>query len=166
MSFTIPARPGPAEIADRLLRLPEFEHLRAGEARVVYLMRVDPVIKAGRQVLGTCYLPTVQGSLKPLFDWLLADRFGNDPPIDFLIVLDTEYWQPASELKGEILVYHELMHCGQAVDKHGADRFDPVTGQPIWCIRGHDVEEFVAVVERYGQHNDDIRRFVAAAKGE
>lgn len=165
MSFLVPPSPGgPAEIAADLMRLPELRHLVDGQARIVYLLREDIVIKAGRQVLGTCYLPQVQGSLRPLFDWLLATRFGDDPPIDFLIVLDNEYWTAASARQREILVYHELTHCGHAVDKFGVPRFDKETGAPVFCIRGHDVEEFVDVVKRYGAHNDDIKAFIAAAQ--
>ena len=162
MSFEHPVDHHPAQIAARLILLPELSHL--AEARIGWLLRVEAMMKAGRWVLGTCYLPTVQGSLRPLFDWFMVKEFGDDPPLDFLIVLDRSYWLAATDLQREILVYHELMHCGHAVDKHGVERYDKETGAPVYCIRGHDVEEFTAVVERYGIHNQDIAAFVRAAQ--
>jgi hypothetical protein len=35
---------------------------------------------------------------------------------------------------------------------------------PVLCMRGHDVEEFVGVVRRYGP-SDDLQRPIDAAKG-
>lgn len=162
MSFEHPVEHHPAPIAAELILLPELAHL--AEARIGWLLRVDEQIKAGRQILGMCYLPSVQGSLRPLFDWFMVKEFGDDPPLDFLIVLDRSYWREATDLQREILVYHELMHCGHAVDKHGDPRYDKETGAPVYCIRGHDVEEFVAVVQRYGVHNSDIDAFIKAAQ--
>ena len=51
---------------------------------------------------------------------------------------------------------------GFQVDREGAPRFDD-EGRPVWGLQGHDVEEFAAVVRRYGAHNPDIQRFLAAA---
>jgi hypothetical protein len=48
------------------------------------------------------------------------------------------------------LVEHELSHCGQERDEFGMPRFKKSTGMPAFCMRGHDVEEFVGVVRRYG----------------
>lgn len=160
--FSVPEGPDhPAIIAERVLDLPEHAHLREGEAHIEWLFRAAPQIKAGRQILGTCHLPTVQGSLRDFFVWLCAKMFGALP--DFLIILDKGYWDEASPREREILVYHELCHAVHAVDKYGELRFDRETGEPVWGLRGHDVEEFTQVVQRYGQWNDDIRRFVAAA---
>lgn len=150
----------PAIIAERLLDLPEHAHLREYEAEIEWLLRADPVVRAGRQVLGTCYLPTVQGGLKDFFQWMVERLFGRIP--HFLIILDQDYWRAASPRLREILVYHELCHAVQAVDKFGSPRFDK-DGAPMWALRGHDVEEFTSVVQRYGAWNDDIERFVAAA---
>jgi Putative phage metallopeptidase len=150
----------PAIIAERLLSLPEHSHLREGEATIEWLLRVDPKVQAGRRVLGTCYLPTVQGQLKDFFMWMLEREFGHIP--HFLIILDREYWAESSPREREILVYHELCHAVQAVDKFDAPRFDK-DGQPMWALRGHDVEEFTATVERYGAWNAEIQHFVTAA---
>lgn len=149
----------PATIAERLLNLPEHAHLREGDASIDWLMRAEPKIKGGRHVLGTAYMPRVNGELSELFDWMLERLLGRMP--DFLIVLDLGYWETATPLQREILCYHELCHCVQKVDRYGAPRFTK-EGLPVWGLRGHSVEEFTEVVARYGAWNDEIREFVAA----
>ena len=160
--FRVPTDNHPAEIAARLLKLPEHQHLLDGEARIEWLMRLSTKRKFGRDILGTCYTPSVQGDLKPLFDWLMGQFFGGDEPVDFLIILDDAYWEDATPREREILVYHELLHATQAIDKHGEPRFDRETGRPVWSIRPHDVEEFTETVARYGAWNEDLKRFIAA----
>lgn len=149
----------PAIIAERLMDLPEHYHLKEHEAKIDWLLRVEPKIKAARQVLGTCYMPTVQGELRDLFEWMLSNLLGSLP--DFLIVLDREYWNSASPKQREILVYHELLHATIKTDQYGAQKFTK-EGLPCWGMRGHSVEEFTETVARYGAHNEDIAAFVAA----
>lgn len=150
----------PAKYAAKLLKLPEFEHLRDGEADIEWLFRLVPERMGGRDVLGTVHMPMVQGRLKDVFLWMLVEVFGRLP--DFLVVLDWEYWEAASARDREILVYHELCHAIQKEDRDGCPRFDE-DGRPVFGLRGHDVEEFSAVVRRYGAHNADIKGFLAAA---
>lgn len=153
----------PGAVAAKLLTLPEFEHLVAGEATIEWLLRSDEKIRAGRRVLGTACMPSVKGELSECFEWMLENLFGAMPT--FLIVLDASYWtDEADDLQREILVYHELCHCTQKRDSYGTPRFNNITGEPIWGIAGHDVEEFNAVVSRYGAHSEDIRAFIAAAQ--
>jgi hypothetical protein len=72
-----------------------------------------------------------------------------EPP-DFLITLDAVFADQAEDAAFAALIDHELCHCVQATDEFGAPRFNKMTSQPIWAVRGHDVEEFVSVVERFG----------------
>jgi hypothetical protein len=157
-------RPGPelAPIVDRVLRMPEHRHLIELEARVEWLMRQDPKVKQGRQILGTCYIPRVNGELSSLFDWMLERLFGEFP--DFLIILDAGYWEQATDLQREILVFHELSHAVQAVDGNGAPKFNQQTGAPVFAIQGHDIEEFNHVVSRYGSDVHGVAEFIEAAK--
>jgi len=148
-------------IVDKVLRMPEHRHLVENEARIEWLMRNEPKVKAGRYVAGTAYKPKVNGELSGMFDWLLGAYFGEFP--DFLIVLDREYWLQATALQREILVFHELSHCIQAEDQYGAPKFDR-DGNPVFAILGHDIEEFNSVVSRYGKHSDDVRSFIEAAE--
>jgi hypothetical protein len=59
-------------------------------------------------------------------------------------------------------VYHELCHTEHKRDKEGELRFD-VEERPVWGIVGHDVEEFNAVVRRYGAHSLEIQKFLSDA---
>ncbi|WP_202907425.1 putative metallopeptidase [Sinorhizobium meliloti] len=61
------------------------------------------------------------------------------------------------------LVQHELCHAVQATDAFGAPKFSRSTGRPVFTIRGHDVEEFVGVVHRYGADAPGIRAILDAA---
>lgn len=152
----------PAVVFARLVEeCDEFSHLREGNPEVRWLLRGSAVIRAGRMVLGTTYLPSVQGALKPLFDWMLHNLLGCRP--DFLVVLDSTWWMEATEKQREILVFHEACHMGQAVDAMGVPRFSKDTGAPIWAIVGHTVEEFSDVVRRYGAWSPDLVEFLDAA---
>jgi hypothetical protein len=160
-----PDLPSPLPHHARMLKLAEHKHIIEAEARVEYLMRSHQEVKGGRRVLGTVFRPDVQGRLREVFQWLLEEKFGaqeGDPPIDYLIVLDADYWVDADERSREVLVYHELCHIQPAFDKYGAQRFDRETGLPVLTLAGHDVEEFSAVVRRYGAHTQELRDFIAA----
>jgi hypothetical protein len=161
--FLVPEKDGhPADIAARLLSLPEHQHLKDGDATIDFLFRVHERIENGRLVLGSAHLPQVTGKLRDCFEWMLESTLGRFP--DFLIVLDKGYWDESDARLREILIYHELLHCGQKLDMWGAPRFTR-TGEPMWCIRGHDIEEFNETVTRYGQWSEAIRSFVTAAGG-
>jgi hypothetical protein len=61
------------------------------------------------------------------------------------------------------LVEHELLHFAQKT-KDGEPKFDD-EGRPELTKRGHDVGEFVSVVERYGLNavHPNVRRMVEAS---
>jgi len=61
------------------------------------------------------------------------------------------------------LVEHELYHCGQERDAYGAPKFTQ-DGLPKFGIRGHDVEEFVGVVARYGAGAAGVTEMIQAAQ--
>lgn len=73
--------------------------------------------------------------------------FGAVP--DFLITLHAPAAEPMDDASFCALVEHELYHCAQELDQYGAPKFTR-DGAPKFAIRGHDVEEFVGVVARYG----------------
>lgn len=149
----------PAVIAERLMQLPEHSHLQ--DASIEWLFCTTPKIKMGRRTLGTCYMPTVTGGLRDFFVWMVERLFGHFP--DFLIVIDHDYWQSVGPFLREVLVYHEMCHAVQAVDKYDAPKFDR-DGLPVWALKAHDVEEFSSVVRKYGAWNEGIQEFLDAAK--
>jgi hypothetical protein len=168
--FRIPARDEPDSpwpIFERLLvthpELATLKGLLEQDIGLGFLMRAGEWSKAsGRTTLGMCMIPNPGGDLGDFFGQLLEDAFGYWP--DFLIVLNADFWADASEAKREILVFHEALHAGQATDMHGAPRFNNRTGAPIICTVPHDIEEFDAVVRRYGPWKSDVAGFLAAAR--
>lgn len=164
-SFYLPPQEGPEApltYYTKVLPLADFETIREHEAVIAFMMRRDEKIKAGKRILGTCYMPKVQGDLSPMFDWMLERTLGYFP--DFLIVLDHAWWEIASLRSREILVFHELKHCAQRHNKLGEAMFERDSGRPVWNIVGHDVEEFTSVVGRYGAWNAELAEFINAAK--
>jgi hypothetical protein len=168
--FTLPkdvdggdASANPEVIFDYLAKsCEEFADIAQYGPHVRFIFRLEPKLKGGRRVLGACHMPRVNGELSGLFDWMLESTFGSAP--DFLIILDADWWEDATPRERDILVFHEMYHIAIAVDEHGAQRFHRETGAPVWCIRGHDIEEFNAVVARYGAWSEDVQQFIAAVR--
>lgn len=157
-----PALDPRAYYASLLNECVEFATLKQYEPRVAFFLRAMPKRKQGRCILGTCYMPRVTGELSGMFDWLLEERLGYFP--DFMIVLDAEWWAEASPTLREALVFHEGLHMGQEHDAFGCPKFHRETGEPVWAIRGHDIEEFNAVVARYGAWKSDVEAFINAVR--
>lgn len=75
-------------------------------------------------------------------------RFGSVP--DFILTFYAPAVAEMSDTDWCRIARHELLHCAQAVDEFGCPKFSRETGLPKYCIRGHDVEEFVEVVADFG----------------
>lgn len=139
---------------------PDHEHLR--EASIGFLWTNEPNEKKQRTVLGMCALMPPTGDKwsagranQQLEEWFVE-------PLDFLITL---YAPRAAELDDAsfmALCEHELYHCAQKVGSEGPV-FNGQTGKPAWAIRGHDVEQFVGVVRRYGAMASGVSELVEAA---
>jgi len=142
-------RPEPE--AYRLLReLRTEQHFDTAEAKIALAWQKG--IKAdvdGRLMLGKCVRASeLQRELVDL---------------DFVILLNREVWDDPEfiEKKKIALLDHEMSDAARAVDADG----DPVTdtkGRPVWRTRGHDIEEFRAVVERHGCYKYDLEKFAEA----
>ena len=162
--FTLPTGDRhPADIAERLMREPEHEHLADNEISIGYLMRTTEKLTGGKAVLGSVHdvKHMAQGAFKDLFAQLLEGMLGHLP--QFVMVLDLAWWEAASDIDAEALVWHELCHVRQAVDKYGAPKFD-LEGRPVYKIHEHDVAAFDSEVARYGCWTPDLKRFVAVAQ--
>jgi len=153
----------PGDIAARLVRLPELLHLHEHEVSFGWLMRNDAKHRGNKVVLGSVHEVggMFQGGFKDLGLQLLQGMLGDLP--QFLVVLDAQWWAQAAPLDREALVFHELCHVQQALDRFGAPRFDR-DGLPVFKVVEHDVTAFNAEVLRYGAWNEGIRSFVAAAQ--
>jgi hypothetical protein len=143
------------------------EHIHLLSANVGYLWTNVANMKAGRQILGTAEIIRFQGG-----KWQrerqavqFSKWFGIEQP-DFLITLDAMYCEQAPDLEFCALLEHELYHCGQAKDEFGAPKFNRETGLPMFALRGHCVEQFVGIVERYGADAAGVRELVDAANAK
>lgn len=130
------------------------------------LWAADGFTRQGRTVLGLCEQVTFRISGWPRWrqEQQLREWFDGQIP-DYLITIDARYWRDADDTAACALVEHELYHIGQKHDAFGDPEFTQ-EGMPKLCIRGHDVEEFVGVVRRYGTGDPDssLSRLVKAAR--
>lgn len=165
-TFTRSCGEDPAPIYERLIATcKEFETLLEYKPDVGFLFRTEALIRNECQILGTVYCGiTVNGTHRDLFEWFVAKEFSGRIP-DFLIILDAGYWREKTDLHREILMHHEVCHMIQKTDQFGAPRFFKQTGLPVWGLRGHDVEEFILVVQRYGAHTGALRDLIRAGRG-
>ncbi|MHA3062521.1 putative metallopeptidase [Acinetobacter sp. ANC 4641] len=92
---------------------------------------------------------------KQMIDW-----FGYIPK--FLITIDAKYAATASDTDFCALIEHELYHVGAKRDEDGNYIVSPLTGEYKYYLRGHDVEEFHGVVERYGA-SEQVSKMVELA---
>jgi hypothetical protein len=163
-AFELPPRDAhPADIAARLMLDPVHRHLSDNEVQFGWLMRGQPKDKGGKRELGSVHAVKTmfQGGFKDLGLQLLAVILGGLP--EFVVVLDAEWWRQASPVQREALVWHELCHVRQSLDKFGAPRFDR-DGLPVFGIVEHDIAAFESEVVRYGAWTPDIAAFLNAAR--
>lgn len=144
MAIEFKKAPDAALIGARLINTVE-EHGHLAEAKIEYLLRTGPW-PDGK---GSEKMASAEKG-KPKVD-CLAER-----EIDFVITVNTTYWDKLSPHDREALIDHELSHC----IKKGEDE----EGAPIWGITGHDVEEFSGVIRRHGLWRQNLAGFAAAIR--
>lgn len=146
------------------LENPDHKHLQFASLGMLFTRVVNG--RAGRQVIGQCEImpPGVVGKwARARAEQQIEGWFGGLP--HFLLTFDAEYLAQAGDAEVCALVEHELYHAGQERDEFGLPKFRK-SGMPAFAIRGHDVEEFVGVVARYGAEAAGVRAMVeAAARG-
>lgn len=151
--------------ADGALHNPEHLHLL--DADLAVLWAPWPAEKQGRSVIGTAEEVAFRCSAwqRERQEQQMREWFGHIP--DYLITLAAGYCLTCSDVEFCALVEHELYHVGQRRDAFDQPAFTK-DGQPKLFIRGHDVEEFVGVVQRYGvgDPNGALARLAAAARGQ
>lgn len=139
------------------------DHAHLVEAKIGYVWTNVPNERKQRMVLGTCQLVTEAGD-----KWVagrsrlqLEDWFGEVP--DFVITLYAPEASAMDNASFMALVEHELYHAAPKLDQYGEPMFSRETGDPLFAIRGHDVEQFTGVVARYGAEATGVSRMVEAA---
>jgi hypothetical protein len=125
----------------------EHAHLIDADIRVMWASAA--FTKKGRTVVGQAEQVALRagGWQKARMEQQMMDWFGDVPA--FIITLAADYCAQCSDADFCALIEHELYHIAQATDKYGQPAFTQ-EGLPKLEMRGHDVEEFVGVVRRYG----------------
>jgi hypothetical protein len=82
---------------------------------------------------------------------------------DFILTFDARYAEQCSDETFCALVEHEIYHAGKELDEFGLPRFKKDTGAPAFTIKGHDIEQFVGVVRRYGADASSVTAMIEAA---
>jgi hypothetical protein len=138
---------------------PDHQHLL--DADIAYLWASSAAAKKGRVVLGECenLAFRVGGWQKDRQQQQFREWFGHLP--QFVITLAADYCSQCSNAEFCALVEHELYHIAQEINEFGEPKFTQ-EGLPKLAMRGHDVEEFIGVVRRYGP-SIEVAEMVEAA---
>ncbi len=123
-----------AEIGDRLIKTEDqFENIRDSHATIIYLSSEHKKTSNGKLVFAQC--EKVQDKNK----WAI--------PADFTITVFEPNVEKLNPRQIKIVLFHELMHVG--IDCPG--------GNETYRIIPHDLEDFRAVIERFGVDWSDAK---------
>lgn len=138
------------------------DHRHLLDANIGFLWTNVPNGSRGRRILGTAQfaMPAGSGWGVARVEYQLRQWFGQVP--HFLITLDANYCASCSDAEFLALLDHECTHCGQATDAFGFPKFKK-NGEPVFAMRGHDCEEFVSIVRRYGANATHVSAMIEAA---
>lgn len=114
-------------------------------------------------VLGQCekVMFNVGGWRKARQEQQMRDWFGFVPT--YLITIDASFCDEANDNEFCALLEHELYHIGVLKDDDGEIIYSDHTDLPKHYLAGHDVEEFIGVVKRWGA-SESVKRLVEVAK--
>ncbi|MDB5996886.1 MAG: hypothetical protein JWP42_4022 [Pseudomonas sp.] len=149
------------EIIDPDGELHNSDHEHLIQADIAVLWAAGGFNKKGKTVIGQAEEVVFRCGpwQKGRQEQQMIQWFGRVP--SYLITLDASYCAQCSDIDFCALVEHELYHIGQDLDLMGIPKFTK-EGLPKLTMRGHDVEEFVGVVRRYGA-SPDVQALVDAA---
>lgn len=141
---------------------PDHAHLAAASIGILWTGVANS--RHGKRVIGQCEFKPPGGTMgkwaRARAQAQIMEWFGTLP--DFLLTFDAQYAAQCTDAQFCALVEHELYHCGQALDFEGLPKFSK-EGIPVFALRGHDVEEFIGVVRRYGAVTEDVAALAEAA---
>lgn len=132
---------------DGSLYNPEHKHLEF--AHLEFLWAAEENKRQMRRIIGLTEEITFRAGawVKGRQEQQMREWFGDVPK--WLITLDANFCQFCSDAEFCALVEHELFHIGHKLDEFGQPAFTQ-EGLPKLGLKGHDVEEFIGVVKRYG----------------
>lgn len=137
------------------------DHAHLIDADIAVMWASSAFRKQGRTVIGQAELVAFRagGWQKARAEQQMMDWFGRVPT--FIITLAADFCSQCGDADFCALVEHEMFHIAQKIDEFGAPKFRK-DGMPSLEMRGHDCEEFVGVVRRYGA-NASVQAIVDAA---
>lgn len=147
-------------IADTFLReesdLFNADHAHLRDASLGVLWTNCDNSRNMRSVIGQAELmpPAAMGKWQKARAAQQVEEWFGDMP-DFLLTFSAPAANGMDDASFCALVEHELSHCAQALDIFGMPKFRK-DGSPVFCIKGHDTEEFIGVVRRYGAWTPDL----------
>jgi len=139
------------------------DHFHLKDADVEFLWAAQENSRQMRRVVGQCEEVTFRCGAwqKGRQEQQMHGWFGRVPT--YLITLDAFYANECSDIEWCALIEHELYHIAQKTDEFGAPAFTK-DGAPKLGIRGHDVEEFVGIVRRYGIGAGETAKLIEASR--
>ncbi|MGU3311808.1 putative metallopeptidase [Acinetobacter sp. M5A5_2a] len=149
------------------LHNPDHDHiaelLHDNEEFLEFAWASSAYTRAKRMVLGQCEKVMFQqgGWKKARQEQQMRDWFGFIPT--YLITIDATFCDKANDSEFCALLEHELYHIGVERDGDGEIIYSDHTGLPKHYLAGHDVEEFIGVVKRWGA-NENVKRLIEVAK--
>ncbi len=149
------------------LHNPDHDHiaemLHDNEGFLAFAWASSAYTRAKRMVLGQCekVMFNQGGWKKARQEQQMRDWFGYVPV--YLITIDASYCDQATDRDFCALIEHELYHIGVERDEDGDPLISEMTGLPKHYLAGHDVEEFVGVVKRWGA-DESVKRLIEVAK--
>ena len=81
------------------------------------------------------------------------ERFLGGEKHNYVVMVAREEWTNLNEKQQIALLDHELSHIQRDANAESG-----------YVMRGHDIEEFIGVVERHGAWKSDVRRFLTAIR--
>ncbi len=149
------------------LHNPDHDHiaelLHDNEEFLAFAWASSACVAKKRMVLGQCekVMFNQGGWKKARQEQQMRDWFGYVPT--YLITIDASYCDQATDRDFCALIEHELYHIGVERDEDGEPLYSDMTGLPKHYLAGHDVEEFVGVVKRWGA-DESVKRLLEVAK--
>lgn len=145
------------------LHNPDHEHLLSFQPpEISFLWAYAKCEAKDKRVYGQTekVMINVGGWRKQRQELQLINWFGDIPK--YIITLDARVCQVMSDTDFCALVEHELYHIGHKKNKDSGEFEYTSVGEPRLYLRGHDVEEFHGVVQRYGT-SEEVQKMVNLA---
>lgn len=123
-----------AEIARELIdNEPELQDIKNSQATIVYLSSEHAKKSDGKIVHGQCEK--------------IAEKYKWGLPCDYTITIFEPNVEKFTEEQMKILLFHELLHIDIVFNPDGTETYS---------LKGHDLEDFKLIIDRYGTEWSEI----------